>query len=199
MSKSYTTLLKIIGFSFQEFKTACKLKTQGFTEGQIISQSVEGNVFMVKTEKRRKEFASRLIERLLLLDDYLTQQVAEGTLDTGKQICLYCILKNDALFFEFMNEVFKEKVLLRDPQLTEKDFNVFFARKAEQSEQIAAWTEYTFYKMTQVYKRVLRESGFAVKGKDGLILKPAIMDGQLVRHFESKGERLYINAMRGMK
>ena len=89
------------------------------------------------------------------LDDFLISKIAQGNLETSKQITLYSILKTDRLFFEFMQEVYCEKYLLMDYMITNKDFSIFFQRKAEQSQRVASWKDYTYYKLEQVYKRTL--------------------------------------------
>jgi hypothetical protein len=90
----------------------------------------------------------------------LIEKIVNGDIETSKQIVIYSIMKTDRLFFEFMYEVFREKILLRDFTLQDKDFNLFFNRKKEQSERVASWDDYTFYKLKQVYIRILFEAGF---------------------------------------
>lgn len=68
---------------------------------------------------------------------------------------LYAIAKTDRLFFEFLNEVYKEKIVLKDFYIRDKDFNRFFQGKREQSEKVDSWSEYTFKKLKQVYIRIL--------------------------------------------
>ncbi|EYE87600.1 hypothetical protein Q428_12405 [Fervidicella metallireducens AeB] len=120
-----------------------------------------------------------------------------GSLQTSKQLAIYSILKIDRLFFEFMKEVYKEKLLLKDFIITDKDFNVFFRRKAEQSEQIAEWKDYTFYKLKQVYKRVLCEAGFIKNSKKEVEILPQIMEEEVVQHLKNIGDTPYLEVMLG--
>ncbi|MGI6702994.1 MAG: BrxA family protein [Clostridia bacterium] len=59
------------------------------------------------------------------------------------------------MFFEFIQEIYRDKYLLLDYIITNKDFSIFFQRKAEQSQRVASWKDYTHYKLEQVCKRVL--------------------------------------------
>lgn len=197
MSKIYTSTLKSMPYFYTEFKTVSKLKIKGLTESQIKNMAVEENLFMVKTETRRREIASRTLERIELLDEYLIDEVVNGTIQTSKQIVLYTILKIDILFFEFMNEVFREKIILNEKYITDKDFNIFFTRKMEQNEQIAEWKDYTFYKLKQVYKRILREAGFIKSEKKDLLIIPQIVDPEVYNHIKDKGDQVYLIAMIG--
>jgi hypothetical protein len=112
-------------------------------------------------------------------------------------LMLYSIMKTDRLFFEFFNEVYKEKILIKDFSLTDKDFNIFFEHKKEQSDKVASWEEYTFYKLKQVYLRILLEAGF-IKNQKGKheIVKP-IIEENLVKHLMSIGDEIYLKVLMG--
>ena len=43
--------------------------------------------------------------------------------------------------FEFMHEVYDEKLRIGESEITDRDLNVFFADKAMQSEVVAGWTD----------------------------------------------------------
>lgn len=197
MSKIYTSTLKSMPYFYSEFKTVSKLKLKGLTKLEIKNMAVEENLFMVKTETRRREIASRTLERIELLDDYLIDKVVNGTIQTSKQIVLYTILKIDILFFEFMNEVFRDKIMLNEKYIIDKDFSIFFTRKMEQNEQVAEWKEYTFYKLKQVYKRILKEAGFIKKEKKDLLILPQIVEPDIFEHIKDKGDQVYLRAMIG--
>lgn len=193
----YSSTIKSMPFLYIELKKASRLKLEGLNEQEIKKKAVEENIFLVRTESRKKEIASTVIKRMKVLDNYLLDKLLNGNLETSKQIALYSILKTDRLFFEFMTEVFREKCLLRDFIITDKDFNTFFQRKSEQSKQIASWQEYTFYKLKQVYKRILFEAGFIKKRKKGAEITRPIMEKDLIDHLKAKGDSAYIEAMLG--
>lgn len=199
MSKIYTSTLKSMPYFYTEFKMVSKLNLKGLTGKEIRKMAVEENLFMVKTDTRRREIASRTLERIELLDDYLIDKVVNGTIQTSKQIVLYTILKNDILFFEFMNEVFREKIILSEKYITDKDFSIFFTRKMEQSEQVAEWKDYTFYKLKQVYKRILREAGLVNREKKDLLIIPQMIETDVFNHIKDKGDEVYLRAMIGEK
>ncbi len=96
----------------------------------------------------------------------LLDKLVNGNLETSKQIALYAILKTDRLFFEFMQEVYREKYLIRDYLITDKDFAIFFFK--EKQNKVKKWQSgkiIHFYKLKQVYKRILTEAGFVKKNK----------------------------------
>lgn len=193
----YTSILKSRPYLYLELKKASELKLQGMGEEIIRSKAIEENIFAVNTEARKKEIASTVINRIEILDNYILGKIVNGSLQTSKQLAIYSILKTDCLFFEFMKEVYREKLLLNDLIITDKDFNVFFRRKSEQSEQIAGWKDYTFYKLKQVYKRVLSEAGFIKNSKKEVEIIPQIIDQEVVNHLKDIGDGPYLEAMLG--
>ncbi|WP_425059052.1 BrxA family protein [Sporomusa carbonis] len=74
----------------------------------------------------------------------------------------------------------------------------FFRNKAEQSATVAAWTEYTFYKLQQVYTRILYEAGFIKKGKDKLEIIRPIMDKDVADHLKLIGDGRYVDILQGV-
>ncbi|NMB97879.1 MAG: DUF1819 family protein, partial [Clostridiaceae bacterium] len=156
----YKSTIKSRPFLFRETKKAAELINKGLKEFEIKEKAKKDNIFQVNTETRRSEIASIVLQRLKAIDDFLIEKIVNGDIETSKQIVIYSIMKTDRLFFEFMYEVFREKILLRDFTLQDKDFNIFFNRKKEQSERVASWDDYTFYKLKQVYIRILFEAGF---------------------------------------
>jgi hypothetical protein len=193
----YKSTIKSRPFLFKETKKAAYLISKGFKDFEIKDKARNDNIFQVDTEARRSEIASSVLRRLKVLDDFLIEKVVNGEMGTSKQIVIYAIMKTDRLFFEFIYEVFREKILLRDFTLQDKDFNIFFDRKKEQSERVASWTDYTFYKLKQVYIRILFEAGF-IKGqkKEREIVKP-IIEEDVVQYLKEIGDTKYLNALIG--
>ncbi|MBU5425115.1 DUF1819 family protein [Tissierella pigra] len=193
----YTSILKSRPYLYLELKKAIELVIKGFTIDHIKNKAIEENIFSVNTEARKREIASTVTNRISVLDDFTMDKIVNGSLQTSKQLALYSILKTDRLFFEFMREVYKEKILLNDMNLTDKDFNIFFRRKAEQSEKIASWKDYTFYKLGQVYKRILTEAGFIRNSKKEIEILLQIIEEEVMEHLKNIGDLSYLEAMLG--
>lgn len=191
----YTSILKSRSFLYLELKKAAGLKIQGLNEKEIKEKAINENIFASGTESRKKEIASAVVTRLTELDEYITDRIVNGNLQTSKQLALYSIIITDRLFFEFMKEVYKEKIHLKDYILTDKDFNVFFRRKAEQSEKVASWQDYTFYKLSQVYKRILTEAGFIKSVGKEIEIVPQIIEEDVAEHLKKINEAAYLEVL----
>ena len=194
----YSTAIKTKPFLYVELKKMAELKVNNpeLSYKELKDKAVEDNIFQYNTLSRRKGVASAITKRIKVLDEYLIDKLLEGSIDTAKQIAIYSILKTDRLFFEFMDEVYKDKYQIRDPYLTDKDFNIFFQHKVEQSERVAGWVDYTYYKVKQVLIRVLYEAGFIKDQKEREITKP-IIGNNIIEHLNKKGDAKYVQAMLG--
>jgi hypothetical protein len=188
----YKSTIKSMPFLYKETRKAASLVLQGFKEFEIINISLRENIFQVKTEARKKEIASITMKRLKVLDEYLLQKLVSGNVETSKHIVLYSIMKTDRLLFEFINEVYKDKCLLKEKYITDADFNVYFQRKREQSEKVANWNDYTFYKLRQVFIRIMYESGLIKNQKGDREITVPIIDMDLIQYLRDIGDTIYI-------
>lgn len=195
----YKSTIKSRPYLYKETKKAANLIIQGLEVGDIKSKSLEENIFQLESEARKKEIASIIVARLKDLDEFIINRISRGNVETSKILVLYAIIKTDRLFFEFMNEVYKEKLLLRDLFLKDKDFNTFFQSKREQSGKVASWTEYTFKKLKQVYVRILFECGLIENQKGDRKIKTPISESDVRDHLYKIGDKIYINAIIGDK
>ena len=193
----YKSTIKSRPYLYKETKKAASLINKGLEIKNLKKESVENNIFQVETETRMKELASIIGTRLKELDDYLIEQISMSNIETSKLIVLYSVIKNDRLFFEFMNEVYKEKILLKDLFIRDKDFGVFFQNKREQSEKVNSWSEYTFKKLKQVYIRILFESGLIRNQKGDKEIKIPIIDNEVKEHIIKVGGKVYLEAILG--
>ena len=105
--------------------------------------------------------ANLCINRLKAMgDDELIAAVATGTSEQAKQICLYAMMKQSHLVWEFMITVIGEKYRLKDGQFGKIDLNVFFMRLQEQDDVVATWSDSTITKIKQVLTKILVENEY---------------------------------------
>lgn len=195
----YKSTIKSRPYLYKETKKVANLINQGVSLINIKEKSLEENIFQLESEARKREVASIIVSRLQGLDDYIIEKIVNGNIETSKILVLYAIIKTDRLFFEFMKEIYKEKIVLRDLFLRDKDFNIFFQSKREQSERIASWTEYTFKKLKQVYIRILFECGLIVNQKGDREIKIPIIENQVKEHLIKIGDKVYVSALDGVE
>lgn len=194
---TYSSSIKSRPYLYIETKKLADLVLRGFNELQLKEQVIDDNLFQVKTESRKREIASTILNRLKGLDDYLIRQITIGDVQTSKIVVLYAIVKTDRLFYEFMREVFSEKITYQDFSLSDRDFHAFFEGKRQQSDTVASWKDYTLYKLRQVYIRILCEAGLLNKQKRGWHITIPIIDPEVYDHVQKTDGPRFIRVMTG--
>ena len=122
-------------FLFYEMRTTAKLIQEGLDDKEIINRIVTENLFQYPTEKSIGQMAKACVERLKGMgDEALIEAVASQSSDTAKQICLYAMMKQYRLVWDFMITVIGEKYRLQDFSFGQMDINVFFMRLQEQDD-----------------------------------------------------------------
>lgn len=148
-------------FLFYEMRATAKLIQEGLDDKDIINRIVIENLFQYPTEKSIRQMAKACVERLKGMgDETLIEAVASQSSDTAKQICLYAMMKQYRLVWDFMITVIGEKYRLQDFSFGQMDVNVFFMRLQEQDDYVAGWSENTVKKLRQILIRILKENDY---------------------------------------
>lgn len=160
-SYPYVASLTREPFLFYEMRSTAKLMAAGLSEEAIVKEIVEQNLFQYPTEKSITRMAKACIKRLHALEDEsLIAMIASQPTDVAKQICLYAMMKQSRLIWEFMLTVIGEKYRLRDMSFGKIDLNTFFMRLQEQNDTVASWSDTTITKLKQIIARVLVETEY---------------------------------------
>lgn len=148
-------------FLFYEMRTTAKLMVEGLSDKEIIERITEENLFQYPTEKTVKRIATGCVKRLKVMEDEsLVFAIANQPSDVAKQICLYALMKQSRLVWEFMLTVIGEKYRLKDSSFGKIDLNTFFMRLQEQDDAVAGWSDTTITKLKQILARVLVENEY---------------------------------------
>ena len=148
-------------FLFYEMRTTAKLIQEGLDDKDIIKRIVTENLFQYPTEKSIRQMAKACVERLKGMgDETLIEAVASQPSDTAKQICLFAMMKQYRLVWDFMITVIGEKYRLQDFSFGQMDVNIFFMRLQEQDDYVAGWSENTVKKLRQILIRILKENDY---------------------------------------
>jgi len=190
----YSASLTSDTFLYYELKQVLKLKEQGLTDNQIRNMVVTENIFQYKSRKSAIRIVSSIFRRVKILDDYLINLVLNGSLDVGKTVNLYTIMKTSRIFFEFMDEIVRVKLENKDDFIEKKDINIFFAAKVEQSEIAAKWSATTIGKLKQVILKILSQMGIIEDVKECRIIRLLIAP-ELAEHLVRVGDKSYLLAM----
>ena len=97
-------------FLFYEMRTTAKLLSSGMSNNDVVTQITSDNLFQYPTEKSVARMAKACLKRLAAMDDNdLVRAIAQQPTDVAKQICLYAMMKQSRLMWEFILTVICEK------------------------------------------------------------------------------------------
>lgn len=194
----YSAGLMSQSFWFLEFKKAVKLRQDGLGYDEIKKKCIEENLFGASTENRVKRMAGYIVNRLKVMDDTLVQLFMSSDLATQKLINLIAILKADRLFFEFVYEVYREKIILGIDCLEGIDVNVFFTRKETQSNLISGWKNSTKKHLQSCYLNFMTDANLLTVIEKKKTITPPILDIALECYLKSVDEEAMIKALTGV-
>ena len=137
--------------------------------------------------------------RVNSIDANMMQLFIMSDIGTQKIINLIAIMNVDSLFFDFVYEVYREKLIFGKECLEDSDYRIFFKNKELQSEKVASWQDYTLKRLGGCYNTLLMEAGITDQSlRDRKILKP-IIDIALENYLKDHGMEVYIRALTGVK
>lgn len=148
-------------FLFHEMRIVARFMADGKNESEIADTIAKDNLFQYPTERMTVGMVRACYRRLSLLNsEQLIRDVAGHPVEEAKQICLYSIMRDNRLVWDFMVTVIGEKYRNQDFSYGKLDLTSFFTRLQEQNEAIAGWSESTVKKLKSVLNRILRENDY---------------------------------------
>jgi hypothetical protein len=178
-------------FWFAEFRKIVSLLQAGKSMVQIKELAASENIFSAATPLRSKQIFATVSARVLSLPSVYYELMESSGIETQKLIALISIMETEPLFFAFMNEVYREKLIKGDTVLKDADIRVFFAGIQRESEKAANWTDITIYRLQKTYKIYLTEAGLLERGKgDRRIIKPLVEERLSCLLIDAKKERI---------
>ena len=179
-------------FLFYEMRTTAKLMKTGIDDAQIIERIIADNLFQYPTEKSIKKMASVCVKRLHLLEDQsLIAAIADMDSYTAKQICLYAMMKQYRIVWDFMITVIGMKYRQQDYTFSRRDINIFFMRLQEQDDTVASWSEDTVKKIESVISRILIENEYIDNGR-AKTLNTVLISGVLENAIRESGQEIVL-------
>ncbi len=188
----YTAIMTGEPFLHFELKIVAQMRRKGLSNSEIRELVKADNSFQYKTTKSVGRVLKAVLRRLDVLDDRLVELCAQGSLSSSRIVTLFAIAKTNLLFFEFLEEVFREKCALGNTPLTAKDVRIFFTQKSQESPLVANWSEGTVRKLRQVYLKTMIDSGLVIPDEP---VSAPIIDEELYEHLKAIGEYRFLAAL----
>ena len=197
--KDYSAGLTHEIFWLQESRKTAEFILEGKSKAEIKEIAWEENIYQVRAEYRATEVLNCTYRRLKDMPEDILRLFTTCDVTNAKLINLIAILKDSRFFFEFMYEVFDEKLRLGDLEITDRDLNEFMSTKAAQSEKVASWTDAAQYKLKQVICRMLLEAGLLEDTREPRKIRPAFVNFILAEALKKNDMEIYLNAIKGAR
>ena len=179
---------------FYETRTTAKLIAEGLNDDQILERILSENLFQYPTEKTIRQTAKACLARLHALDDMdLVYSIARQDSFTAKQICLYAMMCQYRLVWDFMITVIGNKYRQQDFTYSRRDINIFLIQLQEQDDLVATWSEGTIKKIGSVISRILIENEYIDDGK-ATRLNPVLISPVLENAIRGAGQEIALSA-----
>ena len=181
-------------FLFHETRITAKLMDDGLNKDEILNRIISENLFQYPTEKSVHKIALACIRRLEALPDkMLIAAVANESSDAAKQICLYAMMRQYRLVWDFMLTVIGEKYRKLDSSFGMIDVNAFFIRLQEQDDWVATWSDNTIAKLRQVFIKILVENEY-LDNRKAEKLNPVLIHPILESAIRADGQEIALSA-----
>ncbi|MDD6428068.1 MAG: DUF1819 family protein [Lachnospiraceae bacterium] len=178
---------------YREIKTATdKILVGNLTIADIGKASLDDNIFNASSVSRAKEIAQVVSRRINAVDSAYLFFFATRNTENQQLLCIVMVMLTDHSFFEFMDTVYREKLIQHDDILRDSDIMGFFHRLQEKDESAAKWTDAGIKKAIDNYKSMLKEAGMlSESGVERKIIRP-ILDKEMEDFLRSEGlARIY--------
>ena len=142
---------------------------------EIDQLSKNENFFSAVSSSRARETTNGVIRRLKVADEAFFTFFMKQPIELQKLLVLVLMMVDNRTIFEFMNDVFKEKLLFDDMTITDGEVIGFIHSIQEKDVKAAEWSDSSVKKLRSSLKGYLRESSLAVtEGRNLKIMKPIL-------------------------
>ena len=142
-----------------------------------IKQKIEDeNIFNAASANRAGDIRKALTRRSNAVDDEFRTTFLNQSKDAQKIMCVILLMLTDRTFYEFMDLVYREKLITGNIKISDADVIGYIHDIQAKDEKAAKWTDAGIKKLRSQYFGILRDSGLLSKDdlKDQRLLKPIL-------------------------
>ena len=169
---------------FNELKRTAELRVEISDIEELKKVVIRDNIYQINNIERVTRIFNYCIKRLDDLDSELTALLINGDTTDSKIITLISTMQHEKILFDFVYEVYREKIMLGDYEITEKDMKVFMDYKVSQSKEVARWSEFSIAKISQTILKMLSESGLVIQDVRRRTIEKPLMSLRLEKYLK---------------
>jgi hypothetical protein len=195
----YTAGTVKVAFWFMEFRKVVELLQEGKSFEEIKVLNKEQNIFGAPTVTRATQIFNTVTARIRCLPSSFYPLMLQSDVTTQKLWNLAAVLANDTLFFDFVYEVLRGKLIVGTDEFSNVDIQAFFKNKQLQDEKVAQWTDATLVRLGGSYKTMLYEAGLIDKGKNSRRIYRPILDMAMEHWLKDNGLDILVKTLTGVR
>jgi len=142
----------------QESRKTAEYILKGLSRKELCALSRSENIYRAPSDDRKRRIANTTFDRIMLLPIELQQLLGDCDFDTAKLIVLLSVLLSDDLFYDFMFEVYKEKIALGSKTVDSNDVRIYLENKRLLHESVQKISFASLKKIEQTFIKFLLEA-----------------------------------------
>ena len=159
MSRSYNGGIASYAIWLPELTKFIELYQSGYSVNDIKQMSDEENIFQMPTKTRAKRCSRNLAVRVKALPESVLNIFSQLDTSNQKIISLLSVMLTSRILDEFIYEVYRPKVQMREDILQDYEVEAFINQKRIESPTIAAWSLNTYKRIKGALKTYVRDGG----------------------------------------
>lgn len=197
--EDYSTKLTAEPFLYNETKIIGEYLLSGENVQELKRKNIEENLIKHKKQGSVKRTNAPIFRRLEAMNNDILENFVYSDVETSKYLLVYAIMKTDKLVRDFIIEVYKDKIIMRNEYLEKYDINRWYEMKKESSVSLKNKSDITNNKAKQVIMKILQDSGMVVKETNNRfrIIKPLLND-KFIHLLEENKDIEYAKAIGGL-
>lgn len=184
-------------FAYVEMRRTIELLNSGLSKEETKAKILNENLYQLRSPDRLKRTVNYIFNRIDSLPDEMIKDFGKFDTDNAKLIVLISIMRTDLLFFEFVYQVFRGKMIVGERTIENRDMNEFFDKKAADSEIVSSWSEAGVQKLKRCYLKNLADAGLMESTRNRRI-RAAFVNYRLEDMLKRNDMAAYLNAIRGV-
>lgn len=185
-------------FLYNETKIIGAYLLDGYNEKELKKKNIEENLIKHQKIGSIKRVNSPIFRRLKVMDKEMLEEFVYSDIETSKYILLYTIMKTDKLVRDFIIEVYKDKLYMKNEYIEKFDINNWYEKKCMLSPTLRERSESTSAKLKQVIMKILQDSGLVIKEKDRYKVVRPLLKEKYISMLEKKSDLEYAKAIGGL-
>ncbi len=194
----YSATLPANPFAFHQTRTIAEIMLRCDDRSSVKNEVHEGNLLQIKTISNEDSIFNYVYNRMNLISDSLKKIIINGDEADGRFVNLISIMNYDTLFKEFVEDVYYERLIDRNP-VTDYDIMSFFEKKGRENQTVASWKYVTVYKLRRLYTRILFEAGLLKTSTGNRVVCTPYIGRSTIDELLNEGYETYIRATLGYR